>query len=229
MLYLHTPVNLSAPVSYARKYHLNNPPIDSIQNTATKALNLAEIEASGASLIDLRPLTLERLQISKDHDLLWAIQLLETYGPVLDANFAHFWFTQQLVHKTPRIIRSEQDTAMYFTTSLLEPSLTAAIFLHAQHLQLTQEDAQGFPSGNWEIVDFSTHGATGQADRGIVCLGQNPKQEHDQLKYWPCNSVFVLRVLSLGDHGDLESFHAWIFIGNRYKYCIQTSLNPYLY
>jgi hypothetical protein len=142
-----------------------------------KNLTKIEIETSGHSLVKLKQLSLEEINISDHHTLWWAMDILDSYGPSPLESFQHYWASEQLAQLAPTFIDSEQDTTNYCTISLLEPALTTTIVLHAQHLELALKDAQGFPHGKWQIADFSTTGRNGRTDRAVMRTSQQRRSE----------------------------------------------------
>src|SRR5215472_8393298 len=91
------------------------PPEDRAVSTATKSLTEAEMEISGRSLVDVKWLSLVDLNISDDHTLQWAMNILDSYSPSPLQTYQHYWSSNQLDQKAPFIIESEPDTCLYFT------------------------------------------------------------------------------------------------------------------
>lgn len=132
------------------------PPPDNTNTTTTKqptSLIPAEVEISGPSFHSLQKMDVSQFELSKEHTFEWACKLLEDYGPSPQARYDDFWDPIKMNHRVPRRIFSECDARMYFKTCVLEPALSAAIFLHAQHESLTASQSGGYPRYKWDVRD----------------------------------------------------------------------------
>ena len=105
--------------------------------------------------------------LSSSRGLAWATSCLRDYGPLPSEQYCQYWNPQLAL--VPRTIRSELDTMTYLKLMLIEPAITAAIFIRAQHLGLTAAQGAVYPRGNWELVDCSTSGAgSGWSDHALI-------------------------------------------------------------
>lgn len=145
------------------------PPPNQSKNTTTKAPSEDDI-ISCRSLNSLEMMQLSRHNISDQHDLAWAYSLLDEYGPSPKHGYEEWWDPVRIERRGPESISSENDTCWYFRISVLEPAVIAAIFLHAQHANLTVEQAGGYPRGNWAVRDTSTIGSSGRPDLTVLYL-----------------------------------------------------------
>lgn len=144
------------------------PPRDNTEVTSTKQPSAAEVEISGRSFHYLERMQPSHLQISEEHTLKWASTLLDAYGPSPQLGYEEYWDPARIDRRGPDIIISEKDTCSYFKISVLEPALTAAIFLHAQHMRLTAKRAGGYPRYNWAVRDRSIIGSSRRAGLSVM-------------------------------------------------------------
>ena len=144
------------------------PPRDAITHTSTLEPDEVDQASSGSSFHGFSTLSLEDLPLSDEHKLDWATNLLARYGPVPVDEHPTFWNIRVLRQAISPLIDSENDTMSYVQNSLLNPALTAAVFIRAQHLGLRPEDGAIHPDGNWRIVNCSTFGRGGRGDYGII-------------------------------------------------------------
>jgi hypothetical protein len=160
------PTELSLATLLSRLRH--PPPPDRTTHTSTLNPNDIDMLASGPHFHGFSKLSIENLRLSDDHTLEWATNRLSEYGPTpLDVT-ADVWDPVHHGWTIPRDIRSENDTMSYVKISLINPSLTAAIFIRAQHLGLTAADGAQYPFGNWQLIDCSTTGRSGRGDYGVI-------------------------------------------------------------
>jgi hypothetical protein len=114
-------------------------------------------------------LDVDNLKISESKTLRWAIDRLSQYCPLIEEEE-----DQRAVWRPPKIIfspiLSENDTMKHGQYTFLEPALTAAIFLYAQHYGLSPEEAGRHPFGNWACQDRSTIGSGKRTDFVIARL-----------------------------------------------------------
>jgi hypothetical protein len=143
------------------------PPPDHTTHTSTLNPTALDISMSGSHFHGFAKLSIDNLQLSNDHTLQWATNLLGQYGPTpLDLN-ATVWDLRFHRRNIPQRIRSENDTMSYLKISLVDPALTTAIFIRAQHLGLTAEHGSQYPLGNWELFDCSSTGRSGRGTMGL--------------------------------------------------------------
>lgn len=147
------------------------PPRSCSQSTKTKDLNIEELVMSGGSFHDIRPLSLETLRLSDAHTFTWAKGVLASSAPIVPGHLSFKWNSQSLQALISSTIRSENDTAKYFATAVLDPALTAAICLYVEHMgPMHSEDPDRDCShpGSWEVADLALIGSCGRPDIGIV-------------------------------------------------------------
>jgi len=173
---------------------LPSPP-DKTDATTTKQPSYVEVEISGRSFHSLQRMDVSRLEISKEHTLEWACILLEEYGPYPQPGYEEFWVPTRVNHRAPGKIFSGNDVREYFQVSVLEPALSAAIFLHAEHVSLTASQSGGYPRYKWDVRSQSV-----STRSGCAML---------QIHFETCNEPIIIaegrtsRACSIGDTADV--------------------------
>jgi hypothetical protein len=151
-------------------------------------------------------------QISEEHTLQWASTLLGTYGPYPQVSFEEYWDPDRVSRRAPDVIASEDDTCSYFRVSILDPAVTAAIFLHAQHAGLTPEQAGGFPQCNWVIRNTSNIGSSGRPDLTMLDPSKKPSAvaEGKTARVCSCYGISVVKELPgwFQENADVIPIHA---------------------
>ena len=144
-------------------------PHDRTKTTKTGQPDAKEIADITSTFHTLQRLDVRDLKISESETLQWAIDRLSKYCPLVEEE-ADQW----TIWKPPKTIfppiQSEKDTMKHGQYTFIEPALTAAIFLYAQHYGLSPEEAGCHPFGNWAVQDRSTIGSETRTDLVIAKL-----------------------------------------------------------
>ena len=130
-----------------------------------------DVASAGSGFCTLKRLDFHDLNISDTETLMWAADLLDRHSPILGEDDQSVWTPPKMIF--PASILSECDAATYGKHSLLQPALTAAVFLHATHCGLTPTEAGRHPFGNWAIQDFPAVGSERVTDLVVARLAGN--------------------------------------------------------
>ena len=174
-------------------------PPDRAISTETDELDPIDVASTGSGFRALRRLHFDNMKISDTETLTWAADLLSRYSPLLGKDDSFIWTPP--ISILPDSILSEQDTAMYGKYAFLQPALTAAIFLHANHYRLSPTEAGRHPFGNWAVQDRSIVGSGRQKDLVIARRHVAGKMTMDPIAV-ACQAVTSFMCCSKGTNTD---------------------------